>query len=131
MLFTKTIKQEVKVKSVQLTVFPRHIDEEEDFVPLMNGSQFNAIIDLETKKIRFWPEGEEREYYWKICDSGSYFLLGEDDEIIASIIDNYVPNKLLPGDWGDYLDLKIDSKGLITNFPESPALTEFYGDEDE
>lgn len=127
-----TIKteKEVNIKSVIIDVNPRHLDEEEKPVPLLVGAQWRVKVDIDSGRIENWPKGEEREYYWKICDAGSYYLLDETDEIVLSIDNNYVPNNLLPGEYGDYLDLKINSDGVITNWLYIKTLEDFYPDED-
>ena len=126
------IKQSrVDVKSVLINVSPRHLDEEEKLVPLLRGDSWEVVVDLDSGKIRNWPKGEEREYYWKICDGGSYHLLDVSDDIALSIINNYVPNNLLPGDYGDYLDLKINGDGVITNWLSNPTAEDFYSDDEE
>ena len=124
-------KEQVEVKFVLIDINPRHLDEEIKPVPLLRGDTWEVIVDLETGKIRDWPQGEEREYYWKICDAGSYHLLDKNGEAALSIRNNYVPNNLLPGEWGDYLDLKINGEGVITNWLKSPTAEDFTNDEDE
>tara|TARA_R110000782_G_C14465324_1_gene373966 strand:- start:67 stop:465 length:399 start_codon:yes stop_codon:yes gene_type:complete len=124
-------KSQVEIKSVLIDINPRHLDEEEKIVPMLNGDNWEVIVDLESGKIRDWPKGEEREYYWKICDAGSYHLLDKDDKAALSINNNYVPNNLLPGEWGDYLDLKINGEGVITNWLKSPTAEDFTSDDDE
>ena len=124
-------KEQVEVKFVCIDVHPRHLDEEEKPVPMINGSKWLSVVDIETGKIIDWPQGEEREYYWKICDAGSYYLLDANKQILLSIIQNYVPNNLLPGEYGDYLDLKINGEGVITNWLKNPTSEDFTNDEDE
>lgn len=123
-------KEEVEVEFVLIDINPRHLDEEEKPVPMLNGDNWEVIVDIETGKIRGWPQGEEREYYWKICDAGSYHLLDKEGQQVLSIHNNYVPNNLLPGEWGDYLDLKINADGIITNWYKKPTTEDFYKDED-
>jgi len=123
-------KEELEVKFVLIDVNPRHLDEEELPVPMLNGDTWKVIVDIDSGEIRDWPKGEEREYYWKICDAGSYYLLDENEEVALSITENYVPNNLLPGEWGDYLSLKINKDGVITNWHKNPSAEDFYSDED-
>ncbi|MCJ8293543.1 MAG: hypothetical protein MJK15_03975 [Colwellia sp.] len=124
-------KEEVEVKFVFININPRHLDEEEKPVPMLKGDTWDAIVDINTGIIRDWPQGEEREYYWKICDAGSYHLLDSDEQIVLSINNNYVPNNLLPGEWGDYLELKINGDGLITNWLSNPTAEDFYKDDED
>lgn len=124
-------KEEVEVKFVLIDINPRHLDEEEKPVPLLVGDTWRVMVDIDSGKIHDWPQGEEREYYWKICDAGSYYLLSESQEVVLSIDNNYVPNNLLPGEWGDYLDLKINGEGVITNWLKNPTSEDFNNDEED
>ena len=123
-------KEEVEIAYVVIDINPRHLDEEDKPVPMLVGDRWLATVNIDTGKVVDWPIGETREYYWKICDAGSYFLLNEEKGVVASIINNYVPNNLLPGEWGDYLDIKINSEGVITNWLKSPTLEDFTDEDD-
>ncbi len=123
-------KEEVEIKFVLIDISPRHLGEEEKPVPLLTGDTWRVMVDINSGKIHDWPQGEEREYYWKICDAGSYYLLDENEEIALSIDNNYVPNNLLPGEWGDYLDLKINTDGIITNWLKNPTSEDFQLDDE-
>lgn len=131
MKVTKIEKTEVEVKFVLINVNPRHLDEEELPVPMINGDNWKVVVDIETGKIRDWPTGEQRDYYWKICDAGTYYLLDENETVLSSIVNNYVPNSLLPGEWGDYLDLKINADGVITNWYANPSADDFNEDDED
>ena len=72
-----------------------------------------------------WPKGEKRNLEMKICDEGSYYLLDENYETILSIEEDYVPNKLLPGSYGDYLKLHIGENGVISNWYSKPSIEDF------
>lgn len=123
-------EKEVEIKYVIVDVNPRYLDEEEQPVPLLNGDTWRVKIDIDSGRIENWPLGEARQYYWKICDAGSYYLLDDADNVVLSIEDNYVPNGLLPGEWGDYLDLKINGDGVIANWLANVSIDEFIDDED-
>ena len=45
--------------------------------------------------------------------------------------DGYVPNALLPGNYGDYLSLNINENGLITNWRPDANLSDFEEDDDD
>ena len=44
------------------------------------------------------------------------------------MVNDYVPNKLLPPDdgYGDYIHLTIDENGKITNWYDEPSVEEFF-----
>ena len=47
----------------------------------------------------------------------------------GSVIQDYVPHGLVPGEWGDYVHLKIDATGKITNWPTKISLADFEEDD--
>ena len=81
---------------------------------------------VDSGQIEGWPGGEARNLFCKVCDYGAYTLIDGDGEIVAQR-DGYVPN-IVPGDdYGDYVDLKINSDGVIENWPTHPDLSDFFG----
>lgn len=124
------IEKEVEIKKVKLQVAVRYDDEDIPYdFPLRNGNMWNATIDIDGGRVLDWPKGEKGNLEMKICDEGSYYLLDEDDNVVLSLEQDYVPNKLLPGEYGDYLKLHIDENGLITNWYSKPSIEDFI-DED-
>jgi len=137
---TIKITQEVKVKTLMVDIEPRHIGDSEDDdmptdFPLLNEdkTRWIAKIDIDTGRIADWPQGEVREMYIKVCDAGNYTLLDSAGNKLDELTQEYVPNKLVPGEYGDYIDLKIDSDGFITNWYEQPELSDFpkFDNEDD
>lgn len=126
------VEKEVNIKTIVIDIAPRHIgdsaydDMPTDF-PLLSKDKktWFARVDVNTGIIYDWPQGEVREMYVKVCDQGIYTLLDENDQELCSI-EGYVPNGLIPGEYGDYIDLKIDANGVITNWPKHPDLSAFF-----
>lgn len=89
---------------------------------------WKGTIDINTGKILEWPLGESGEFYLKVVDEGSYYLLDENQKIVASIKQDYVPNQLLPptDGYGDYVDFEIDVNGIITNWYKKPVVSDFF-----
>lgn len=117
---------EVNITHV-LVNLPVRYDEEDipnDF-PLREGKMWNAKIEIDTGKIEGWPQGRTGEFYMKVVDMGSYYLLDENGAPVARIVANYVPHGVIPGESGDYVDFKIDGHGVITNWPKRPDIREF------
>lgn len=124
------IEKEVEIKKVKLQVAVRYDDEDIPYdFPLRNGNMWNATIDIDEGRVIDWLKGEKGNLEMEICDEGSYYLLDEDDNVVLSLEQDYVPNKLLPGEYGDYLKLHIDENGLITNWYSKPSIEDFI-DED-
>ena len=132
---TIKVEKEVDIKTVIVTIEPRYIGDSEDDdmqtdFPLLDDAKkiWCASIDVDTGTIKDWPIGEVRNMFVKVCDQGLYSLIDSDGNEVAKI-DGYVPNGLIPGEYGDYVDLKIDENGVITNWPKYPDLSAFFGED--
>jgi len=65
-------------------------------------------VELETKYVTV---------HVKACDQGQYELFDAAGNFIGRREDDYVPNKVIPGEYGDYIALRIDLEtGQITNW---------------
>ena len=125
---------EVEIKTILIDINIRYVgDSDDDDVPtdfpLLNGSVWQARVDVDTGKIEGWPAGKTKEMFCKVCDQGVYTLYDDENNVIT-VKDGYVPNGIVPGEYGDYVDLKINREGIITNWPASPDLSSFFEDED-
>lgn len=117
----------VNAKTVRVTLAVRYDDDDIPYhFPLRIGDIWKADIDIDTGRITAWPEGESGRLHMKVCDEGTYELLDDSGAKIAAIENNYVPHGLIPGSYGDYVDLQIDETGTITNWPKSPNLDAFF-----
>lgn len=67
----------------------------------------------------------------KVCDAGSYYLYDDNKEIVAGIVENYVPNRVIPGDYGDYISMEIDETGKVTNMPNPLDFSEFLANDED
>ena len=124
------MKKTVDVKYIHLAVNVRYEEEDmpNDF-PGRADDVWIAMIDIENKKVMGWPEGVEAEFsQMKVCDEGTYKLLDENKKIVLSR-DGYVPNSLLPGEYGDYLSMKISGDGTIENWNPNANLSDFEEEE--
>jgi hypothetical protein len=123
------VTQEVAFVEVALPVSYGNEDMPAD-APFRIDDLWEAIIDVDTGTVIDWPQGETLEFRMKVCDQGSYILLDRDGNEIASIVENYVPNDLIPGRYGDYVDLNISGTGKILNWKPNANLADFV-EEDE
>lgn len=121
------VEKEIEIKTVRIAVAVRYDEEDipNDF-PLRNGDMWTADVEIDTGQIQNWPQGRVEHLYMKVCDEGSYTLFGESGERVAELENEYVPRGLVPGQYGDYIDLVIDANGIITNWPKKPDLSEFF-----
>lgn len=121
------ITTEVDIKILRVDIPVRYGTEDipADF-PFRDGDNWRADVDIDSGVILEWPKGQKGYMHMKVCDEGSYFLLDSNKDVVLKIVQNYVPNNLIPGKWGDYVCLDIDSDGKITNWLENPTLEDFY-----
>ena len=132
MQFTTKTPTEFKIHNIAtITIsFPiGELDEITADTPMRDGKHWRAQIDVATKSIKGWPVGTPFNFTAWPVDSGSYQLLNEKGEVIAECVENYVPNHLLPGEWGEYLQLEIDEYGTITNWLKDANFKDFEPDE--
>ena len=133
-------KVKKEAKTLRIDILIDSYDVGNDF-PLSEKVEYDKIfrrwcvdVDIESGTIKNWKtrrEGyddypNEEELFVKVVDTGRYYLLDEDNHVIASI-KGYVPNKLIPpkDGYGDYIHLFIDASGKITNWYEKPDLSAF------
>jgi len=123
---------EIDVKKIVIEVSLRGVggDEDDDMptdFPGLNEQKTNwkAVIDIDTGQIEGWPVGDERELFIKVCDAGIYTLFDAESKQIVQM-DGYVPNGVVPGEYGDYIELEIGGDGIIKNWPTSPDISEFF-----
>lgn len=130
---TQPTEIEVSHIEIRVPVDAEDIGEEPDFPMLIDtddGKAFHAKIEIETGQIIGYPEDAgTRHLYAKPRDSGTYALLAPDGSEIVKRND-YVPHGVIPGEYGDYIDLEIDHRGRITNWPKRPDLAAFFEEPD-
>jgi hypothetical protein len=133
---TIKIEKEVDIRAVLINISPRHIgdsgddDMPTDF-PLLNEQKtaWVASVDIDTGAIAGWPQGNKLNMHVKVCDAGTYKLIDGDGNIVAERINDYVPHGVVPGAYGDYVELEINENGIITNWPKHPDISEFFGED--
>lgn len=126
MNFTIPTTKEVDITHVRLSVAVRYEEEDmpNDF-PFREHDMWNPVIEMATGKIVDWPKGLAHDLHMKVCDQGSYHLVDASGVTVLSIENDYVPNDLIPGEFGDYIEMKIDEDGVITNWPKNPSIDSF------
>lgn len=119
---------EIEVSAIRISVAVRYEEEDipNDF-PMRKADTWTATVAIDTGKIEHWPKGKAGNLRMKVCDEGCYTLLDKDG-VEIKCRDGYVPHGIVPGEYGDYIDLKINSDGIITNWPKKPDISEFFED---
>lgn len=139
MKVTIKVEKEVDIKYCQLKVEPRYWedstvdgveDDDGDLIPCREGDLWCPLINIETGEIINWSKGTTADIHYKVCDAGSYYLQDENYKTILSIEDDYVPNSLIPGQYGDYIVMNVDINGNIKEWKTSPNLSDFLNEED-
>ena len=134
------VKRPVEIELKYITIgFPVDADdiEEDNLADLIDPAQPNWLefrVDIETGKIQDFRGDPDESYdiYVKVVDQGSYSLIDSTGSVVAEIEENYVPHGVVPGDYGDYVRFSIHGgKGIITNWPKKPDISEFFKGEDD
>lgn len=85
------------------------------------------MVNIDTGEILNPEFPKDFSYYvssLKVCDEGIYIIYDDKDQEIARIED-YVPNDIVPGKYGDYVELNIKN-GFICNWYVKPDVSEFF-----
>lgn len=124
-------KQTIEISAIRIHVPVRYEEEDipNDF-PMRNGDIWQAEVEIDTGKIKDWPQGKAGSLYMKVVDEGDYTLLGPHGNVVAMLEGDYVPHGVVPGEWGDYINLEINEDGIVTNWPAKPDVSKFF-DQDE
>ena len=134
--YTEKLKAVVEFDEVCIDVWSQHMDDVPQHFPCLIGTErIKLNVNLMSGEILNWPKNNNTDYnlYIKVCDRGSYTISGYDADgnfVNREIENDYVPNDIIPGEFGDYIDLKI-SNGIITNWYEEPSLNQFFAEDEE
>ena len=127
MIIEITATKQVNVQYIKLSIPVRYDDEDMPYdFPLRDGDIWEATINIDNNQIENWPQGQSGKFSIKVCDEGSYFLLNENKEVVGEIIENYVPNDVIPGKYGDYVNMNIDETGKVVNMPTKLNFDRFF-----
>lgn len=131
MKLSKKVMHKLEARYLNVQAAVRYDDEDMPFdAPMRQGDIWCARIDLDKQLVVDWKKGDALSFSMKVCDEGFYSLFDADNNFIDSI-DGYVPNNILPGEFGDYLELDIDEDGRIVNWLDYANLSDFeVGDDD-
>lgn len=106
---------------------------DENFVPpMLNAKDMRLEMTIDIKEGRMVEWTSDNGYLRmqaKVRDEGTYTLLDADKNPIWQI-NGYVPNRLIPsfeieGDYGDYIELRINADGSISNWKKEIDLSVF------
>ncbi len=118
---------ELDIRSIVLDLPVRY---DEDGMPLdfphRDGDSWRIEVLIDSGQILNWPEGVEHDLYMKVVDGGTYTLIDANGEEVGAIRENYVPHGVVPGEYGDYVNLKIGGNGVIKNWPCEPSVGRFF-----
>lgn len=132
------VEKEVEIKYCQVAAHVRYWEDAEvngvedtdgTLIPCRDGDLWCPQINVDTGVIVNWEQGKTAKVHFKVCDSGSYSLQNEYGNNILMIEDDYVPNKLIPGEYGDYIIMSIDENGKIIEWETPADFSDFIKDE--
>ena len=122
---------EIEITHVEILAPVNYGEEEIPLTfPLRSGDEWKATINIETGQIEGWPAGAPAgNLFLTVKDGGTYRLLGPDGATVAEISEDYVPNRVIPGSYGDTIELEIDANGIVTNWPKRCECDRFFCEE--
>lgn len=119
------VEKEIDIAWVSIRVPYDDDDEIPEGTHGADDGVLDLMIEIATGQIVNWPaDGKAINIYLKPRDSGTYKLIAADGILIAEIDENYVPNGIVPGDYGDYVDLRVNAVGKVVNW-KRPGQLEF------
>ena len=122
--------KEIDIRYITLELPCNYDDEDIPYdAPLRENDIWKAAVHIETGIIEKWPQGQKLNLYMKVCDEGLYKLYDK-DWVELGCVQGYVPHGVVPGEYGDYVELNIDEFGVITNWPRKPQFNQFWPDVD-
>ncbi len=119
------VEKEIDIGYVEIEVPYDEDDEIPEGTFGTNGWWLRLRIDVDTGMVCDWC-GPAINIYLKVVDRGFYCLRDKDGEQVAKIEQDYVPNSLIPGEYGEYIDLKIGADGKILNWPKRISFEDFF-----
>ena len=134
------VKRPIEIELKYISIgFPVDADdiEEDNLADLIDPDHPNWLefrVDIETGKIQDFRGNPDESYdiYVKVVDQGVYQLIDEKGSVEAELDREYVPHGIVPGQYGDYVSLKIHGgRGIITNWPKKPDISEFFPEDND
>jgi len=123
---TRTVTEEIDIAYLSIEVPYDDDDEIPEYIH-EGRNTLKFLIDLDRRKVVDWPEGNSYDLFLKVCDQGIYRLLDPNMGEIAVIDQDYVPDGV-PGEYGDYIELRITNDGTVTNLPRKYNFSDFFRD---
>lgn len=84
-------------------------------MPGMDGYRWRIVVDLDLCRVAYWPEGTVAKIHYKVCDEGIYELWDAEGRVIERHC-GYVPRRVCPDGYGDYIVLIINESGCVLDF---------------
>lgn len=118
-----TVRIEVELHDDVSESLPNHL--------FNDDGELDLLIEVDTGKVVSWQGSEPVLIYDNVRDGGVYTLFDSNGNEARKIDNYYVPNDLIPGEYGDYINLEISADGIVTNWPKYPSVLEFFPEKDD
>jgi hypothetical protein len=123
------VLKKINIAKIRMTIPVRFEDEDIPYdFPLRSGKSWNITVNADTGEIEDFPKDLTVNVYLKVRDEGIYELIDDNGHVVAAISD-YVPNNTIPGEYGDYIDFRIEG-GIITNWLHNIDEEEFFPEDE-
>lgn len=127
-----TIMQPVEVEVgfivMELPIYHGNEDIPEDF-PGRDGDLLTLTVNIDTKEVIGWPDGQSASLCIKVNDGGVYTIQDSEGKEIGNEYRDYVPD-CVPNAYGAYVEMEIDENGVVTDWPQlnDKSFTCFFTD---
>ncbi|HFC8533082.1 TPA: hypothetical protein ACFRHF_001831 [Neisseria lactamica] len=91
-----------------------------------DDGELDLLIEVDTGKVVSWQGDEPVVIHDNIYNNGIYTLFDKSGNEVGKIDNYYVPYDLIPGKKGEYINLDISADGVVTNWPDTPNVYEFF-----
>ncbi len=127
MKITIPVPHEIDLAHIRIEAAVNYGEEEipNDF-PGRRGDLWAAAVDIDAGKIEGWPAGRAEKMHLTVKDCGTYFLFDRVGNLVGKREQNYVPHGIVPGKYGDTIELEIAADGTVTNWPRRPDVSAFF-----
>lgn len=130
MKITVKLPREIEISHVRIQAPVSYGEMPNDF-PFRKGDEWDVTIDIDTGKILNWPEGRSETLHLTVNDAGTYTLLDREWKPLATRKQNYVPHGVIPGQFGDTIEITIRPDGVIAEWPKKPDVDQFFADSED
>lgn len=119
-------KVDINIQYLQMDLPIQLQDEIPKDYPFIFGKVWRPVVDIESGQIcNFPPQAHSQEISLNVADSGRYTLHDRNFRCVHRY-EGFVPNQVVPSTYGNCVELNINERGKITNWPDKVCLDQLF-----